>query len=113
MKNEGDVKKEVKKVLAKFGTDAWYYMPVQTGYGVKGVPDFVCCVCGIFVGIETKFGGNTLSVWQHKQIGAVQAARGVVFVINEKNVHELESLLNAVVALNSNLSIPPEWRIDR
>jgi hypothetical protein len=91
MRNEADVKAEVKKILAKLG--AWWFMPVQTGYGVKGVPDFVVCVDGRFVGIETKFGKNKESVWQQKQGAAIQAANGVYLVINENNVDQLEGLL--------------------
>lgn len=91
MRNEADVKKKVKLILCELET--WWYMPVQTGYGVKGIPDFVCCVNGHFIGIETKFGKNTTSKWQDAQIQAIQEARGTCFIINEKNVDELPKLL--------------------
>ena len=91
MQNEADVKKEVKKVLNKLG--AWWFMPVPTGYGVKGVPDFIVCLDGKFAGIETKYGKNKPSKWQQLQIEKIKAANGEALVINESNVSELEELL--------------------
>jgi len=91
MQNEADVKKEVKKVLNKLG--AWWFMPVPTGYGVKGVPDFIVCLDGKFAGIETKYGKNKPSKWQQLQIEKIKAANGEALVINENNVSELEELL--------------------
>jgi len=95
MKNEGDVKSKVKDILNGIG--AWWYMPVQTGYGVKGIPDFVCCLNGKFIGIETKFGKNDLSKWQKVQIERIKDANGTVFVINELNVTYLQDLLEDVM----------------
>ena len=86
-KNERDVKAEVKRILDSL--DIWWYMPVQTGYGVRGIPDFVCCVRGTFVGIETKFGKNKLSAWQERIKECIVSSEGEYFVINEDNVHEL------------------------
>jgi len=56
MTPEGRVKDAVKKVLKKHGI--WYFMPMQNGFGVVGVPDFICCFHGIFLGVETKAPGK-------------------------------------------------------
>jgi hypothetical protein len=53
---EGKVKKAVKEFLIEHGV--WFYMPVQTGYGVAGIPDFICCWRGLFVAIECKAPGK-------------------------------------------------------
>lgn len=53
---EGKVKDLVKKWLKENGY--WYYVPVSAGYGRHGIPDFVCCADGLFVGIETKAPGK-------------------------------------------------------
>jgi len=93
------VKDEVKRVLKLFGERIWWYMPVPTGFGVQGVPDFLCCVGGRFVGIETKFGGNGLSKWQIKQMQDITNAAGAHMVINERNVGELENIIMGILAL--------------
>ena len=56
MTPEGKVKEEIKKVLKKTGI--WYYMPVQNGMGVVGIPDFMCCADGKFIGVEAKAPGK-------------------------------------------------------
>jgi hypothetical protein len=80
---EGAVKDKVKKILKDL--DAWYYMPVQNGMGVVGIPDFVACINGRFVGIECKAPGkeNTVTANQQRQIDGIIAAGGVALVISE------------------------------
>ena len=53
---EGKVKDAVKKELRK--RDIWYFMPMQNGFGVVGIPDFICCWEGKFLAIETKAPGK-------------------------------------------------------
>lgn len=52
MTPEGKLKKQVKDYLRSVG--AWWYMPVQNGMGVVGIPDFIVCYRGMLLGIETK-----------------------------------------------------------
>lgn len=91
-KKEADVKRRIKEILDDMD-NCWYYMPVQTGYGVKGIPDFVGCVAGSFFSLEAKYGKNKESAWQVKQGKAIKLAGGTYLVINEKNVEELPELL--------------------
>ncbi len=93
MKKEKDVKEAVKKILNKVG--AYWFMPVQTGYGVQGIPDFIVCLKGVFVAIETKFGGNTLSAHQEIQRNAIIKAFGDYYIVDETNVADLEEQLCA------------------
>ena len=53
---EGKVKAAVKKVLQARGI--WFFMPMQNGFGVVGIPDFICCWKGQFLAIETKAPGK-------------------------------------------------------
>lgn len=101
MKKEADVKAEVKKVLSEYGERIWWFMPVPTGFGVQGVPDFVCSVGGRFVGIETKFGSNGLTKWQVKQLEAIVKSQGAHMTINEKNIGSLRAIIDGILALEA------------
>ena len=52
LSKEKDVKREIRKILDRI--NIWYYMPPASVYGRRGIPDFVCCLHGAFVGIEAK-----------------------------------------------------------
>ena len=91
MKNEADVKKRVKQILKELG--AWWYMPVPTGYGVQGIPDFIVCHYGLFIGIETKFGNNKITKWQTIRLNEITIHKGLALVINEENVEQLGGML--------------------
>ena len=84
MKTEDDVKADIKAYLKSTG--CWWYMPVQMGYGAKGIPDFICCWRGKFYGIEAKAphrrneknGGCT--AWQKDTLLGIAAAEGIALV---------------------------------
>lgn len=96
MKKEADVKKEVKRILNKLGI--WYFMPVPTGYGVQGIPDFICCAEGVFIAIETKYGRGKPTKWQEIRLNEIDDAGGFAWVIDETNVGDLEARLKCVLA---------------
>jgi hypothetical protein len=89
---EGRVKAAVKKRLKELG--AWYYMPVQNGMGIVGVPDFVCCLGGRMVAIETKAPGKRSNTTpnQDRQIALIRAAGGIAVVIDD--VDQMNEILN-------------------
>lgn len=90
---EGRVKAAVKKWLKERGI--WFCMPMGTGFGNSGVPDFVCCWGGRFLAIETKAPGKrgNTTVLQKQQIAAIQAALGVAVVVDD--VAQLDQLFGA------------------
>ncbi|RME03076.1 MAG: hypothetical protein D6816_10685 [Bacteroidetes bacterium] len=97
MTPEGKVKEEVKKILKEFGDDVWWFMPVPTGYGTRGVPDFIVCLRGTFVAIETKSGpGKKPSAFQTKQINAIHRAGGHAVVTHCDNLDALRSILRGL-----------------
>lgn len=90
---EKKVKDEVKRLLRKHG--AYWYMVVPGGFGTRGVPDFLVCHRGRFLGLETKAKGITKpSPFQEQQLEAIAAAGGARMVINARNLGELEEWLN-------------------
>ena len=80
MTPEGIVKRDIKAHLS--GIDScWFFMPVPTGFGVRGIPDFVGCYRGRFFAIEAKRpAGGKLTPWQEKIATAIQRAGGLWFL---------------------------------
>lgn len=94
---ESKVKAKVKKVLEKYGTNAYYAMPVGGMFGKAGVPDFLICFYGKFVGIECKAGKNTTTALQDSHIKKINLAGGLVFVVNETSVDRLPEILEQLL----------------
>jgi hypothetical protein len=90
---EKKVKDAVKKELKSRGI--WYYMPVQNGMGVVGIPDLICCWHGRFLAIETKAPGKVGSVTpnQQRRIEEIRGAGGFAVVVD--NVDMLKEVLDA------------------
>lgn len=93
---ERDLKAKVKKLLADNGV--WYFMPVPTGMGRKGIPDFICCVRGSFLAIETKVGDNTLTGHQQREVEAIATAGGAVLVLYETQFETFRAVLERLLA---------------
>ena len=68
-------------------------MPIGTGYGSSGVPDFLACHKGQFIGIEAKAGKGKTTALQEDNLQRIRDSGGVSLVINETNLHELETYL--------------------
>jgi hypothetical protein len=84
MTPEGRVKAKVKLALEKaFGDKCWRFMPVQTGYGSVAL-DFLMCIGGKFVAIETKVKGKTLTGLQSQTKEAMEEAGGLVCVVDDQ-----------------------------
>lgn len=91
MTPEGKVKARIKKVLAEVG--AYYAMPMGTGFGNSGVPDFLICHKGKFLAVEAKAGGNKPTALQEKHLNDIRNAGGIALVIDETNVETLRKEL--------------------
>lgn len=88
---EVKVKKRVVAQLKKLG--AYYFYPVTGGYGSSGVPDIVGCFMGKFFAIECKAGKNKPTPLQQKNIDAIAAQGGAVWVVNEENMEGVTAWL--------------------
>lgn len=87
---ESKVKTKIRAILKKHGI--YYIMPIGSGYGNSGVPDFICCVKGKFVGIEAKAGKGKTTLLQDKNLSLIVEAGGWAMVINEDDLHFVEAL---------------------
>jgi hypothetical protein len=89
MTPESKVKKAVKQWLNARG--AYYYMPVTNGMGRVGAPDFIVCLAGRFVGIETKAPGKKYNTTpnQDREIQWINKAGGFAIVVDDVNQLEV------------------------
>lgn len=92
MTPEAKVKKQIRKILET--SEAYFAMPIGTGYGNSGVPDFLVCHKGRFIGVEAKAGKGTTTALQEKNLADIRAAGGETLVVNEHNLDQLKELLN-------------------
>jgi hypothetical protein len=89
---EGKVKASVKKFLDHWGI--WYFLPVSNGMGTMGIPDFICCWGGRFLGIETKAPGkrSNTTPGQKRILELIQKHGGMSIVVDD--VRQLEEFLH-------------------
>lgn len=88
---EAKVKAKIRAILKEHGV--YYAMPIGTGLGNSGVPDFLCCVNGFFVGIEAKAGKGQPTALQWKNLKEINTAGGIALVINEDNMADLTNVI--------------------
>jgi len=94
---EAKVKAKLKKCLDALAPHVWYYMPVSTGYGKHGVPDFLICVMGDWVAIETKANGGKPTPLQIMQLNKLIEAGAECLVVDEHNVEDTCVWLQSLV----------------
>lgn len=97
---EGLVKNKVKKYLTSLGDHCWFYMPVQNGMGVVGIPDIIACIYGRFIAIETKAPGKVTAVTpnQQRQLAGIAKAKGRAWVVDSEE--RLQGLVDHVRELS-------------
>jgi len=88
---EAKVKAKIKAILKAH--NIYYAMPIGTGYGSSGVPDFLCCVNGKFVAVEAKAGKGQATALQLKNLQLINASGGYTLIIREDNLEYLERII--------------------
>lgn len=92
---EAKVKAKIKAILKAH--NIYYAMPIGTGYGNSGVPDFLCCVNGKFLAIEAKAGKGKTTALQEKNLRQIQDSNGWSMVVNEESIEEVQIILNILL----------------
>ena len=85
---EGKVKDKIKKILKAH--NIYYAMPHGAGFGNAGVPDFLCCMNGKFLGVEAKANGGKPTGLQSKNLEDIVKSNGHAWVVNEDNLELFE-----------------------
>jgi hypothetical protein len=91
MTPEGKVKDKVKRLLKAM--DIYYAMPATGGYGASGVPDFLVCLKGKFIGVECKAGKGKPTALQLKNLAEIEASGGLAVIVNEDNLAQFEETI--------------------
>jgi hypothetical protein len=76
--------------VEKFLTDEGVYYVKYWGGGIytrSGVPDLICCIEGMFMGIELKADGGKVSELQHYNLNRIYDSGGMPLVLYP---HEFE-----------------------
>ena len=85
------VKNKIKVILQDGGV--YYAMPIGSGYGNAGVPDFLACVNGRFLAVEAKAGKGETTALQDAHLEKIKTAGGVSMVVNELNLDQLKETI--------------------
>lgn len=80
MTPEGKIKKRLREKLKEL-KHRYIFMPVQSGLGASTL-DYLCCINGCFVGIETKKPGGKMAPRQEIVAAEIEAAGGIVFLVD-------------------------------
>jgi hypothetical protein len=80
---EGKVKSKVNAALDPLALLIWHFMPVQMGLG-KPALDYILCVGGKFIAIETKEKGKSLTDRQVATKKQMEDAGGLIFVVDDE-----------------------------
>lgn len=98
MTPEKKVKKKIREALLKNDPDTWIFMYVPVGYGMGGVPDYLCCVpytikledvgktFGRFTAIEAKAKGGKATALQMAQLKNIAKAGGQALIITGEDL---------------------------
>jgi len=84
---EAKVKAKIKAILKEHGV--YYAMPIGSGFGNAGVPDFLCCVDGSFLAIEAKANGGKMTALQLKNFREIHDAGGITIMVDEEGLERL------------------------
>jgi hypothetical protein len=73
-------------------------MPAANGYGQSGIPDFIICFGGQTLAIEAKASKGMPTPLQKMQMGKLEAAGAVVFVVRDDTaLQAVELALNRLL----------------
>lgn len=100
MTPEGKIKAKVNKLLDEYKSSVYRFMPVPSGYGPSSL-DYIICLAGAFIAIETKAPGGKLTDRQKKIIADIQRGGGVAVVVDDghkyMSINELREILEEAV----------------
>lgn len=111
MTPEGRVKAVVRRHLAKLDA-VWWFMPVQVGLGTTAL-DFLVCLAGTFVAIETKAERGRPTARQIETARRIASAGGLVFLVcSEEQADALGRIVLPAIRAGTYHGLPDELRAE-
>lgn len=100
---EQKIKRKVSALFKQY--DVWYFMPASNGYGKAGIPDYVACVDGRFLGVECKADATKKpTTLQIKQGNDIMAHGGQWLVVcDDETLQKLETVVRTLRELNNHV----------
>lgn len=93
---EGKIKREINKLLDKYG--CYRFMPVPTRFGKKTI-DYLVCAGGYFLGVEAKAPGKEPTGLQEITLEQIHQAGGMIIVVDGPvSLQALERMLYALTS---------------
>lgn len=90
-RREAQVKAQVRDLLREH---KWKFrMPASNAFGRSGLSDFIAFKSGVFMAIETKSNGNTLTQLQRDFLVEVNSEQGFGFTVDEARLAVLDEFL--------------------
>lgn len=94
MTPEGKIKKRLTDMLKH--QKIWYFMPANNGLGRSGIPDLICVVDGLFIGVECKADSTKQPTALQIQCGKqIREAGGYWFLVyDDQSIAQVEKFIN-------------------
>lgn len=99
--DEAWVKKQIKNQLEQLEKETerlFFFMPNGGYFGVNGIPDFVCSLDGLFIGIEAKDTDGKWSQLQQDKKKEIIESGGCYILVDEDGLFKLWDVLWIEVA---------------
>lgn len=93
MTPEGKIKKKIKDYLSTLYPNAFFWMPVSSGFGNSAV-DIICCYKGHFIAIEVKAVGKKATPRQLHFLNEVIEAGG--YALETDNLGFVQQLIDEI-----------------
>jgi len=75
----------------------YYFKPRGGPYSTrKGVPDYILCIGGLFIGLEVKTEKGRLTAWQEEESEKIDAAGGTHLTVRPSNWEAIKSVIKGL-----------------
>lgn len=93
---EQKIKRKVSTLFKQY--NVWYFMPASNGFGKAGIPDYIACVDGQFLGVECKSDSKKKpTALQIRQGELIQEANGTWLVVcDDVTLNRLETVIRTL-----------------